>query len=317
VTDPRIVGFWTVHKLDVLSDYLPAFNIASKKARGTVYLDLFAGTADNEDRDTGGRVLGSPRRALEAIPPFSRLYFFELPEIAGDLSTQLHVEYPGRPFKVVSGDSNDTIGGVLEELRRDGLDRAPIFAFLDPYNLGVRWKTLAALADFKRRRRYKVELWMLCFTSQIIRFADVSPATVTRFFGTEQWQHIHWLADDLDAEELREEYVNLLRWRLQATLGYQYTHAFEVKNTRGSLYHLVFATDNEAGFKIMGDLYEKAAVEYEPMRREAAETQRRRREAKQGIQQLFTPQDLSPPPASSDAMRYLHEEPWPPPGTVG
>lgn len=40
-------GYWTEAKLDILSNYLPAFTTASKKAGKTVYLDLFAGSAAN------------------------------------------------------------------------------------------------------------------------------------------------------------------------------------------------------------------------------------------------------------------------------
>lgn len=56
-----------------------------------------------------------------------------------------------------------------------------------------------------------------------------------------------------------EEYVNLLRWRLQHVLGYKHTVAFDVKNVRGSLYHLVFATDNW-WLAIGGDVPTRATV---------------------------------------------------------
>jgi hypothetical protein len=64
----------------------------------------------------------------------------------------------------------------------------------------------------------------------------------------------------LSAREAKEEYVNLMRWRLSEGLGYQRTHALELKNTRGgTVYHMVFATDNDAGDKIMADVYAKTA----------------------------------------------------------
>lgn len=57
---------------------------------------------------------------------------------------------------------------------------------------------------------------------------------------------------ELSAEEARRHYTNLLRWRLEKSLGYRFTHAFEVRNTSGAyLYDLVFATDNDAGNRIM------------------------------------------------------------------
>lgn len=66
-------GFWTESKLGMLSAYLRAFNIASKRARSTVYLDLFAGQDTNINKHTGLPLDGSLRRALSTDPPFTVL----------------------------------------------------------------------------------------------------------------------------------------------------------------------------------------------------------------------------------------------------
>ncbi len=51
-----------------------------------------------------------------------------------------------------------------------------------------------------------------------------------------------------------------MRWRLERVLGYRFSHPFELKNTRGStLYHMIFATDSDAGTRIMAAIYAKAA----------------------------------------------------------
>ena len=56
-------------------------------------------------------------------PTFTRYYFFELPAIAIALQEGLTRQYPARDdYHVVSGDSNDTIDGVLSELREQRLD---------------------------------------------------------------------------------------------------------------------------------------------------------------------------------------------------
>lgn len=315
----RAWGFWSVHKLDILSDYLNAFNIASKRAGKTVYLDLFAGTAENESRDTGEPVMGSARRALDAAPAFAKLYFFDLPGKARALEGALRTDYPGRDFLVLPGDSNDQLQQALADVRAADLAWAPSFAFLDPDNLGIKWSTLEALADFKRDRKYKVELWILCFSSAMPRILTLRTAPdatgseqLTAFFGTDQWRTIHQAraSGDIDAAQAREEYVNLLRWRLQHVLGYTHTLAFDVKNVRGTLYHLVFATDNDAGFNIMRDLYARAAREHEPMRREARERERQRREEERGVQSLFSPEEVSG--GMSSEVNYRHEQPWPP-----
>lgn len=68
----RSWGWWTEQKLDILGDYLSAFTRASTKSSQTVYLDLFAGQAQNVSRSRGEHpIRGSVRRAMDAQPPFT------------------------------------------------------------------------------------------------------------------------------------------------------------------------------------------------------------------------------------------------------
>jgi three-Cys-motif partner protein len=115
----------------------------------------------------------------------------------------------------------------------------------------LAWETIAALAEYKRGYRavgslkpeYKIELWMLFPTSGIVRalaleeekVSIVDEARATRLFGTGRWRPIHELrvAGAITGGDAREEYVNLMRWRLERDLGYRSTHPFELKNTRG------------------------------------------------------------------------------------
>jgi hypothetical protein len=64
-------------------------------------------------------------------------------------------------------------------------------------------------------------------------------------------------------------------WRLESVLGYRYTHYLELKNVGGStVYHMVFATDNDTGNKIMRDVYAEAARRIPAMRADALEHRR-------------------------------------------
>ena len=91
---PRSWGWWTEQKLDILGDYLAAFTRASTTAGTTVYLDLFAGQAQNISRSrTEHLIRGSARRALETKPPFTVLRFFELASRAAGLNAALEAEY--------------------------------------------------------------------------------------------------------------------------------------------------------------------------------------------------------------------------------
>ncbi|MHB1129177.1 MAG: three-Cys-motif partner protein TcmP [Ilumatobacteraceae bacterium] len=318
-------GFWTRDKLEILSAYLPAFTTASKRARGTVYLDLYAGTLENTERDTGELILGSASRALDTSPAFTRCYFFELATVATKLRADLKARYPDRGnYEVIEGDSNETLAIAFESLRKRGLGHAATFAFIDPYNLGIRWSTLEVLGRFKANDRFKVEFWILIFSSAIPRVLggegdeNLSAEQVTEFFGTDQWTAISEAraCGALSPPCAREEYVNLYRWRIENELGYAFTHVFEMKNTNGSpLYHLILATDNKAGEKIIADVYRKATPKHEATRRKAHERRRIGRKKTKGQDSLFSAEQLVATGPAIEVV-YNHQPPWPPFGTV-
>lgn len=290
-------GFWTEAKLDILSAYLSAFAIAgSKRAQGgLIYLDLFAGNTSNQRRDVARDIKGSSVRALEALPDYARVVLFELAGVAGELEGDLRAQFPGRDFEVIAGDCNQQLPSLLSRLKALGIDWAPSFAFVDPYSsAGLRWETISRLADFKQGRKYKVELWLLFYGSDIPRVLGQSPENsslrLRLTFGGDEWVPIADARTSgvLTADGARREYTNLLRWKIKRELDYRFTHSFEVRNTSGAyLYDLVFATDNEAGNRIMGDVYAKAAQRFEQMRAEAYE---RRRGVRSGQDSLFGPE---------------------------
>ena len=191
---PRSWGWWTEQKLDVLADYLASFTKASTKAKTTVYLDLFAGQANKISRSRDEHpIRGSARRALDTQPRFTVLRFFELASKASILDTALKAEYPGRDFRVVSGDCNTMIDAVLNDLSE--LNWAPTFAFLDQQSTEVQWPTLQRLARHKRADKPKTEMWLLCASGLLPRglriradAIDTSVADkVTGMFGTDIW----------------------------------------------------------------------------------------------------------------------------------
>lgn len=309
-------GYWTEAKLEILSAYLPAFAKASTRAGSIVYLDLFAGNDRNQRRDTGADINGSAVRALDVLPDHAQLYLFELPKVAAALETRLRDQYPRRDFTVVPGDSNETLPGVLDQIRSDDLVWAPTFAFIDPYtSSNLQWDTLRRLADFKRARKYKVELWLLFFGSNIPRVLGQRTSRnadqVSRTFGCDDWKPIALARDErlIEAPRARYEYTNLMRWRLERELGYARTHTLEIKNTTGVyLYDLIFATDNSAGDRIMGDVYRAALGRNEQMRIEATEL---RRERQSGAGTLFDAAQLASLTPTAP-VAYEHFPPTPP-----
>jgi three-Cys-motif partner protein len=316
----RYWGFWTRGKLDLLRRYLNAFTTASRSVPERIYLDLFGGQPENRERVTEETLAGSARIALSIDnPPFTRLRFFELNPYAARLRSTLEVAHPGRDFQVIPGDCNETITGALRGLAN--VYWAPTFAFVDPNGPDVQWSTLEALARFKKPTTTKTEIWLLCAAGLFIRtlrvvgdVRDQDANKLTKMYGTDQWKTIYSarLAGALDPAEAREEYVNLMRWRLENVLGYRWTHPLEIFNERGhSIYHMIFATDHEAGHAIMTSLYNRAANEFPAMQQAARRRRARLAEEAAGIQTLFGDdhETLTRPVVGTERF-YRHEPPW-------
>jgi three-Cys-motif partner protein len=319
----RSWGYWTRGKLDLLRRYLDAFTTTTKnKVSERIYIDAFAGQAENRDRLTGEPIEGSARIALSIDdPPFTRLHFFETADNAPRLEAALRRDFPGRRFEVHGGDCNVLIPEVLRTLQ--DVSWAPTFAFVDPNGMEAAWSTLKAVAEF-RRGKTKAELWLLFAApmfSRVLRVdgTEVRPedaAAIDAMFGTRDWREIYEarLVRQILPADARHEYLNLMRWRLQTILGYRWTHPLEVRNERGSpIYYMVFATDHDVGTKIMSDLYARAAAEFPAMREETRRVRRRQEEAERGVLSLFGEDDteLDAPPKPGERF-YEHEPPWTP-----
>jgi three-Cys-motif partner protein len=323
----RYWGFWTRGKLELLRRYLDAFTTTTKnKATERLYLDIFGGQPENRDRLTEDLLDGSARISLSIDdPPFTRLRFLELEPYATRLRTALQKDFSGRDFEVIPGDCNTTIHAVLQELAH--LSWAPTFAFIDPNGPDTHWSTIEALARFKRKDRPKTEIWLLLAAGMFIRMLPTDGSVrredadrLTKMYGTDQWTAIYdaRVAGRLTPGDARDEYVNLMQWRLEQVLGYTWTHPLEVFNEQGSsIYHMIFATDHPLGTKIMTNLYTTALAEF-PAMRQAARQHRARIEAEaEGIHTLFGEQlDELRTPLRRGERFYEYTPPWPPFGTA-
>lgn len=305
---PRSWGFWTEVKLDALARYLPQFTTASRRARSTLYLDLFAGSVNNVRRyDKNRHFFGSTVRALETDPGFSSLRFFELGPIADHLRAQLRDRYPndGR-FDVIDGDCNEELLNCLSGLRDDGLDWAPTFCFVDPDGLDVNWSTLRALARFKNSSAHtKAEMLILLPHTSIPRLAgwdnamgvdDALSAKITSLFGSDSWRAINdrRQSNALTASEARHLYLSLFRFKLERELGYRKTLTIEMGNERGNpVYVLVFATDHPAGVRIMSSVFGQAREQSAEYRAQLRDRRQRDKEEQAGMQPLFGADELT------------------------
>jgi len=325
--DAREWGPWSVWKTEILlGGYLPLFARAATRSDHRTFIDCFAGVSRNVERDTGREIKSSPRQALEATPPFTHLLGFELPGNAAGLQADLDAEFPGRAIKIIAGDANGKIGEGLQWWfdQRKGL-RGPYLgaalAYLDPNSMELAWSTVETLARFGLTppcagawvRPRPIEQLILFPTGPLKRTlpqrgkAAAAPsacAKVDKLFGDDSWRPIYddQRAGVIGGEDSWSHYVNLYRHQL-LQLGYSHTAAIEVRNTRRVvLYHMVFATGNQAGKAIMSAVMSRARQVLPQL----LEEERQRRRTRKDETSLFASEEWETElsAAAADPAKY-------------
>lgn len=315
-------SYWTRNKLQILADYLPRFNSASQRSEQRIYLDLMAGEPDNVEKHTGEQFDGSPTIALKADPGFTVLRFGELGSKADKLSAALAQRFPGdNRYRVVKGNCNETIDGVLQELQP--VNWAPTFAFLDQQGAEIHWSTIEKLARFRQNKNgWKTELWMLMSPAMIARGvrgtnAEEFAQQVSLLYGGDDWRRILKALRyrTITAPQYRQEMVNLMRYRLETDLGYQFTHRIPMtmSTNKMTIFDMVFATDHDAGDRIMRHLYNQAAQREPEMMRQAQAAKAEKEAEEAGLMALFGPDEITVKPSDTLGQVLWTPEPtWNP-----
>ncbi|ANO17388.1 Uncharacterised protein [Mycobacteroides abscessus subsp. abscessus] len=315
-------SYWTRNKLQILADYLPRFNSASQRSEQRIYLDLMAGEPDNVEKHTGEKFDGSPTVALKSDPGFTTLRFGELGTKADKLSAALAERFPGdNRYRVVKGDCNETIDEVLRELQP--LNWAPTFAFLDQQGAEIHWDTIEKLARFRQNKNnWKTELWILMSPAMIARGvrgtnAEEFERQVSLLYGGDDWLRIKRALHSrtITAGQYRQEMVNLMRYRLETDLGYQFTHRIPMtmSTNKMTIFDMVFATDHYVGDRIMQHLYNQAAQREPEMMRQARAAKEEKEAEEAGVVGLFDTRDLTvKPDAKLGQVLWQPEPTWDP-----
>ena len=256
----RAATSWTEEKLMILEAYLNAFAKACQKAGGWYGLDPFAGTGLNWSTTRDAPVNGSALIALEAeAPPATTVVMSE--SHAGAFAALTHrTERYGERAVRFNADANRIIGDILALIPR----RAPTFGFLDPEGSELEWPTVEAVAEHKRgHSANKIEQLILFPTDMgFVRLAPDHPELVTRIYGHDRWQEIYdrRIAGQVTAEHARSEYVRLYANGL-TNLGYRTVLDRQITKANGTpMYFLIFATDNDAGEKIMDWVFDRVRI---------------------------------------------------------
>jgi three-Cys-motif partner protein len=243
----------------ILDCYVRGFARACASAGGWYGLDLFAGAGLCYSLTRQTETPGSPLILLQAGSPKATQVLVNEQDATLRLALRDRCEPYGARAEIFGADANAVVHRMLSRVRV----KAPAFAFLDPEGSELHWPTVKAIADHKRRQRYKIEQLILFPTDMgFVRLAPEHPELVTRIFGHEEWVDIYERrrAQKISADEARGEYVRLYGDGLRH-LGYETVLDRQMTTGSGNpLYFLIFATDHDAGEAIMDHCFDRIRV---------------------------------------------------------
>lgn len=253
---------WTRDKLGILSAYLPAYGRACKTAGQFFFVDAMAGSGLCHIKDTDEFLRGSTLLALNSLPPFSVCLSLEK-DARNAAALRSRTERFGPQAVVLEADCNLELG---EAMRSHIPRRSPTFVLLDPEGTELDWTTVQAAAAHRLGRR-KAELLILFATEGMNRMLPVETEIEVHnerrldimFPPGADWRRI-WQqrrSGLTSPAEAREQYVaeyraGLLRLRYRTVI-----HRRIARTTGALVYHLLFATDDDAGERIMNYVFER------------------------------------------------------------
>lgn len=266
----RQVKAWTPDKLALLSYYLGPFaKLCSKKAGGWYFLDGFAGNGANSAQGLG-IFKGSALVGATQEPQARKVVLIE--RNGKDAHTLRERCGRVRPdATIIEGDCNEWIGEALEHFDNCGL---PAFCMLDPEGLELGWEVIAACAAH-RRRGTPYELLVYFSTPGAMRTAAVTDPrmiegderALRRLFGNDDWLPTaeRQRAGALGGRLAESEYLSLYQQQLKG-LGYRHVMSRPAVTGRGRrVYHLIFASSNNAARDIMQSALERAYASQLPL----------------------------------------------------
>jgi len=258
-------------KLDILREYAgPYSQIVARNAFHHRYIDAYAAGGSHVSRTTGEVVPGSPLVALSTTPPFLEYHFIDADP---DRVDQLRQCAGGRAdVHIHSGDCNEIlIREVFPLVRYE--DRQRALCLLDPYNIDLSWKVIAAAGGMKTIEIF-VNFMVMDMNMNVLlrdpgKAESVQIARMDRFWGDDSWREVAYEVsrqgrlfgepEQVKVESANEKIAEAYRNRLISAAGFAYAPPpLRFVNSLGAtIYYLFFASPNKIGGKIVEDIFRK------------------------------------------------------------
>ena len=184
------VGEWAEEKHSVVSLYAKLFSTGMKdKWDERVYIELYAGSGFAKIKHASRVIAGSPIRALTLEDPFDRYIFCERqPRELDALKQRVARMAPSRRVEYVPGDCDERVEDILAKIPKHSQNhRVLSLCFVDPFDIGIKFKTLRKLSE-----RYMDFLVLLALymdaNRNIENYVKEKAIKIDEFLGLRTWR---------------------------------------------------------------------------------------------------------------------------------
>lgn len=267
------IGPWSEVKLEIIRKYAHAYSVIlsapGQKRFHHVYADAFAGAGSHLSRASGEIVPGSPKIALETIPPFAEYHFVDIQhlrvqalESIADNRTDVFVHH---------GDANEVlIHQVLPRIKYEEYRRG--LCLLDPYGMHYEWRVVEAIGKMRTIDLFLnfpiMDINMNALRRDSVNVTESQVRRMTRFWGDESWRRDFYSpnvqlglfgGDNTAKVSNNDAVVYAYIERLKRLAGFSYVPApLPMTNSIGrTVYYLIFAAHNRAASSIVEQIFEK------------------------------------------------------------
>lgn len=260
------VGYWSEIKLDIIRDYAQAYSriLSAQASLHHVYIDGFAGAGKHISKQSGEFILGSPMNAPLVKPPFREFHFIDLNGVRAAELRKLADN--NEDVHVYQGDCNQILEAtVFPRCRYQDYRRA--LCLLDPYGLHLNWSILGAAGAMKTIEIFLnfpvMDMNMNVLWQHPENVQANQACRMDAFWGDDSWRQVAYRTDlnlfGYMEKTGNDDIVNAFRARLKSVAGFQFVpEPIPMRNTKGAtVYYLFFASPNQTGAKIVGDIFNK------------------------------------------------------------
>ena len=269
---PDEIGRWSEIKLEIIEKYGAAYTKAFSqhgKSLRKYYVDGFSGAGVHVSKETGGKIEGSPARALKVSPPFDGFFFIDLND---DKTAYLSKQCEGRDnVRIFTGDCNEHLTKeVLPKIKYELYTRA--LCLLDPYGLHLDWEVIRQAGQSRAIDMFLNFPVMDMNRNAIWKKPDKAGAAgierMNRFWGDDSWKQaayaesaqLSFLGGPTDLiKQDNASVVAAFRDRLRNVAGFAFVaEPLPMRNKNNAVvYYLFFASAKRVADSIVKDVFAK------------------------------------------------------------